>query len=234
MSSIDVASSVENFTVNVKGSGIDNGNANFANGTAGIYSLGDNINIKAQNVSINVESGDGVTADNAPANYSAAHGIRADYGGTVNVSEDTKTTVNVKDDFKGGSALSAGIGDTGGTIKVLGDANISNTSNVEGGKLAMYTEEGGVIILGQKGKTATINGDVLAKAGSISTILGNASSSLTGSISGDGTTNLEMHDGAEWNVTGDSKVTNLGGNQGKINIFYIILKSITSIIFANL
>ena len=129
MSSIDVASSVENFTVNVKGSGIDNGNANFANGTAGVYSLGDNINIKAQNVNINVESGDGVTSDNAPANYSVAHGIRADYGGTVTISESTKTTVNVKDDFKGGSALSAGIGDTAGTIKVLGDANISNTSN---------------------------------------------------------------------------------------------------------
>ena len=218
MSNIDVASSVEIFTVNVKGSGIDNGNVNFANGTAGIYSLGDNINIEAQKVNINVESGDGVTSNNAPENYSAAHGIRADYGGTVTISENTKTIVNVKDDFKGGSALSAGIGNTAGTIKILGDANISNTSNVEGGKLAMYTEEGGVIILGQKGKTANINGDVLAKAGSISTILGNASSSLTGSISGAGTTNLDMHDGAEWNVTGDSKVVNLGGNKGKINI----------------
>lgn len=218
MSNIDVASSVEIFTVNVKGSGIDNGNVNFANGTAGIYSLGDNINIEAQKVNINVESGDGVTSNNAPENYSAAHGIRSDYGGTVTISENTKTIVNVKDDFKGGSALSAGIGNTAGTIKILGDANISNTSNVEGGKLAMYTEEGGVIILGQKGKTATINGDVLAKAGSISTILGNASSSLTGSISGAGTTNLDMHDGAEWNVTGDSKVVNLGGNKGKINI----------------
>lgn len=218
MSNLEVADTVENFTIKVEGSGVDNGNANFANGTAGINSVGYTMNINAQNLVINVHSGDDVDSSTAPTEYSAAHGIRADYGGTVTVSENTKTVVSVEENYKGASALSAGIGNTAGTIKILGDATISNTSTVSGGDLAMYTEGTGEIILGQAGKNVVVDGNIVASGGSITTNLGTSASSLTGTISGNSTTNLNMYDGAEWNPTGDSTVTTLGGNQGKINI----------------
>ncbi len=218
MSNLEVADTVENFKIKVEGSGVDNGNVNFANGTAGINSVGHTVNINAQNLFIDVHSGDDVDDATAPTEYSAAHGIRADYGGTVTVSANTKTTVSVEENYKGASALSAGICNTAGTIKILGDAAISNTSSVAGGNLAMYTEGSGEIILGQKDKTVQVNGNVVANGGSITANLGNAASSLTGTISGNGTTNLNMYGGAQWNPTGNSTITNLGGDQGKINI----------------
>lgn len=218
MSNLEAADTVENLAINVTGSGVDTGNPNYANGTAGIYSLGHTVNINAQNLVINVHSGDDVDSSTAPTEYSAAHGIRADYAGTVTIGANTDTVVNVEENYKGASSLSAGIGGTAGTITILGDASISNTSTVPGGNLAMYAEAGGEINLGQAGKNVSVNGNVLANGGSINTVLGTAASNLTGSINGSGTTTLTMYDGAEWNVTGDSTLTTLEGNKAKINI----------------
>ena len=218
MSNLEAADTVENFTINVTGSGVDTGNPAHSNGTAGIYSLGHTVNINAQNLVIDVHSGDNVDSSTAPTEYSAAHGIRADYAGTVTIGANTNTVVSVEENYKGASSLSAGIGGTAGTITILGDASISNTSSVPGGNLAMYTEAGGEINLGQKGKNVSVSGNVLANGGSINTVLGTATSNLTGSINGSGTTTLTMYDGTEWNVTGDSTLTNLEGNKAKINI----------------
>ena len=69
-------------------------------------------------------------------------------------------------------------------------------------------------VVGAEGKKVVINGDVYAGSNTITTTLGTSDSKLTGAVTTvDGaTTTLNMVEGATWDVTGNSVITNVEGN----------------------
>lgn len=167
----EVTSNVENFTINLEGTGAEKS----ADGTAGIVVDTNEItNINSSNLTINIISGkstnnstfnpDDVNAEN----YSEAYGLK-DFGGQINVGVNTKTNIDVYDSQKDAIAVYS---QEGGNVNVLGDAFISATG-VDVAK-ALYATSGGLINVGSEGKTISLVGNVLSNgkndSGKVSTI----------------------------------------------------------------
>ena len=87
-----------------------------------------------------------------------------------------------------------------------------------------YIPGKGTIRVGKDGVSkVVVIGDVMtADYGSVTMNLGTADSIFTGAAYTDNTstTIINMANGATWNVTGDSKVTTLAGNSGKLELTY--------------
>lgn len=115
---LEVTDDVQNFNVNVYGSGKFDGNANTANGTAGLFFAGDTVSINAKNLNINVISGQDADVTlktgsdsslNAKIDFdeNAAKEVGSSYGvtyglnnkGNTTIGSGTKTTINVSDGY---------------------------------------------------------------------------------------------------------------------------------------
>ena len=203
----EVTSNVENFTINLEGTGAEKS----ADGTAGIVVDTNEItNINSSNLTINVVSGKSTNNstfnpdDVNVENYSEAYGLK-DFGGQINVGVNTKTNIDVYDSQKDAIAVYS---QEGGNVNVLGDAFISATG-VDIAK-ALYATSGGLINIGSEGKTISLVGNVLANgkndSGKVSTI------NLHGNSVFDGTkTQFIATDGGLINLAG-------GNMSGVLNI----------------
>ena len=178
---ISVADAVNNFTINVEGAGVDTGNMGYSNGTAGLYSTGGTIDIKAKQLNINVTTGQNTansTFDKAQADaeeaagktYSDSFGIRSDCGANINVGAATTTNIIVNDGYKNAVGIYAGpyaqyASDGPGNVSILGDATISAVGKAS--SKALWAKDGGVITVGSDGKTISLTGEILADAGTV-------------------------------------------------------------------
>ncbi len=108
---------------------------------------------------------------------------------------------------------------TAGHIELTGDTKIVVKSLSGDEAVAVWARPSDSpaanIVIGGNDKKVEIIGDVKTQGGSVSTTLGTADSYLNGAVitaETDATTNLKMVEGATWNVTGDSVVTNVEGD----------------------
>ena len=158
---LSATNTVKNFTVNVTGSGLDNGTYGYANGTAGIYASGLDVDIAAQNLNVTVNGN-----DSGFANRSDTHGIFADKGGTVQVTS-KNINVTVTDSIGEGYGVLAGWreSDTAhakggkGTI-TLGGTDSDITVNVTGNDVTGLMSRG-QSVAGEQGSSLEVNGNSL-------------------------------------------------------------------------
>ncbi|MEG2183244.1 MAG: Synerg-CTERM sorting domain-containing protein [Cloacibacillus sp.] len=181
---VTVAEPVGNFNIIVEGSGIYNGDANNANGTAGVY-CGEEQSLTVNNPKFNVSVTGGADTSKATADYSDSYGIRTNCGGVVNVSKNTDVAISVKDFIKAaiGVASDNGAYKEGGghtapylndEVRLLGNVNITAAGTAAGTldeseskilaskSLAAAAVYGGKLTLGSEGKSVVLNGDVAA------------------------------------------------------------------------
>jgi hypothetical protein len=178
---ISVSDAVNSLTVNVEGAGVDTGDMGYSNGTAGLYSIGGTMDIKAKQLNINVTTGQNTansTFDKAQADaqeaagktYSNSFGIRSDCGANINVSAATTTNIIVNDGYKNAVGIYAGpyaqyASEGPGNVSVLGDATISATGKAS--SKALWAKDGGTITVGSADKTIALTGEILADAGTV-------------------------------------------------------------------
>ena len=151
-------------------------------------------------------------------------------GGIVNIADDSVTStddgkvsigenLNILATSKTGQAV--GVQSTGkyGETTLNGNTIIEVKGNNDSYALSS-SNSGKIDILG-KDKVIQITGNVNAETeGTISVNLSTSDSFITGTITdndADGTVNIGMDNGATWNNTGNSSVTNLTLNNGIIN-----------------
>lgn len=115
---VEITDKVQNFNVNVYGSGQFNGSAINSNGTAGLFFAGDTVSINAKNLNINVVSGQDANVNlqtgkdstlNASIDFdeSAAQAAGTSYGvtyglnnkGNTTIGAETTTTITVNDGY---------------------------------------------------------------------------------------------------------------------------------------
>ena len=166
-SNIDVKDTVNSFNITVAGSGTDNGVVNNngitnADGTAGIYALGHNVQVAAQNLNITVNASESTSI----ANRSDTHGIIAVGGGIVNV---TSKNINVTVNDSVGEAYGVLAGWNEGDAKHVKGGNGNITL---GGDESIVTvkvtakDATGIMARGQngdstEGSSITVNGSLL-------------------------------------------------------------------------
>lgn len=176
---ITVGENVNNFNITVSGSGVDNGNSNFANGTAACYlSSQDSMSVAAKSFNINVTGGA------SGVDYrSDSYGLRIS-GGQFMSSPNTAVEVSVKDDVS--SALGLSVKGDASVVEMQGDVNITavgteiNSSLGDGAvsgllnshSLAVAATDGGRVALGSAGSSVVVSGDVVAAASSDIAICG--------------------------------------------------------------
>lgn len=221
---VNISKDVESMTINVEGSGVDKGDMNHSNGTAGIYNSVSDLKIDSQVLTINVIAGqdtenvkfDKEQAEKNDSNgntVSDSFGIRADCGAVTTVGADTDTKISVNDGYKNAVGVYAGtfvqyVEDGAGEVSILGNVDISATG-IKSSK-ALYAKDGGIINLGSTGKTVSLTGDVVADAGTINlagetTVNGELSTANDGNINftaGNVLSSLNIVSGSNANLTG--------------------------------
>lgn len=234
----EVGIEAENVTISTKDDGI------FSAGDANPNDVG-NVNIKA-NGNVNITSAEGYAVNNASINNGKVNvsgefvtlvsndrtavkvGHMADdegYNGVVNIGDENTKTITIEGktqdpagDNERKSAVVYAQGDGTVNLNATVGIGIKNTGSDKGAAIGAYNE--GKVIVNGSG-TTTIDGDIKAEGNSeVSVLLNNEKSSLTGSVAtaNGATTALTMNDGATWNVTGDSKVSVVAGNEGNIDV----------------
>ena len=152
---LKVRNSVEELNINVYGSGQWNGNGGFANGTAGIYSVGD-IDIEGKTLNINVISGqavDGVnTFDKNQAettkDYSSAYGMHL-LNGTFSTGKDTDVNVHIDEGYKDAVGIYS-------LVDAHLDGNILMDVSGSTGATAVSADDTAKISLGSEGKQVVL------------------------------------------------------------------------------
>ena len=220
---VNITNGVEQLNITVEGSGLV-----VEQGTAGIYTNGltDKISIDSKELNINVIAGK--TTDNSifdektltehqKNKYSNSYGIR-NTNGTINIGEKTTTNITVEEGYKNAIGIESVNSDALTTVK----GNL--TLKVEGKEnksYALLAKDSGKIDITGKDKLVQVTGDVNAETkGTISANLSTSDSFITGTITdnnADGTINIGIDNGAKWNNTGNSFVTNLTLDNGIIN-----------------
>ena len=117
---ITVSENVNNFDIVVSGSGIDNGNTGYSNGTAACYlSLGDSMTINAKSFNISVDGGG--TAGSVDEYYSDSYGIRMSAGNFI-TGENTAVNITVNDNAQAAIGVSASGGSS--YVNMPGDVTV--------------------------------------------------------------------------------------------------------------
>ena len=187
-------------------------------GSKGIYSLYDGITSLANNASITVTGSEGT-------------GIVSEEGGQTIVGKNASVSVNGADGV-GISSLSQGITSLldNATVAAEGRGVESQTSgavifagsaNIMGGQYSLFSQDTDSIIdLTAAGTRKTIQGNMLASnGGTIRAVLDTGDSFFTGAsgVEGEGSElDLDLANGARWNMTGDSSVTHLTLDSGAV------------------
>lgn len=187
-------------------------------GSKGIYSLYDGITSLANNASITVTGSEGT-------------GIVSQESGQTIIGKNASVTVNGADGV-GISSLSQGITSLldnatvaaegrGVESKTSGAVIFAGSANIMGGQYSLFSQDTDSIIdLTAAGTRKTIQGNMLASnGGTIRAVLDTGDSFFTGAsgVEGEGSElDLDLANGARWNMTGDSSVTNLTLNSGAV------------------
>lgn len=187
-------------------------------GSKGIYSLYDGITSLANNASITVTGSEGT-------------GIVSEEGGQTIVGKNASVSVNGADGV-GISSLSQGITSLldnatvaaegrGVESKTSGAVIFAGSANIMGGQYSLFSQDTDSIIdLTAAGTRKTIQGNMLASnGGTIRAVLDTGDSFFTGAsgVEGEGSElDLDLANGARWNMTGDSSVTHLTLNSGAV------------------
>lgn len=185
-------------------------------GSKGIYSFYDGITSLANNASITVTGSEGT-------------GIVSEEGGQTIIGKNASVTVNGADGV-GICSLSQGITSLldnatvaaegrGVESKTSGAVIFAGSANIMGGQYSLFSQDTDSIIdLTAAGTRKTIQGNMLASnGGTIRAVLDTGDSFFTGAsgVEGEGSElDLDLANGARWNMTGDSSVTNLTLNSG--------------------
>ena len=185
-------------------------------GSKGIYSFYDGITSLGNNASITV-------------NGTAGTGIVSQESGQTIIGKNASVTVNGADGV-GISSLSQGITSLldnatvaaegrGVESKTSGAVIFAGSANIMGGQYSLFSQDTDSIIdLTAAGTRKTIQGNMLASnGGTIRAVLDTGDSFFTGAsgVEGEGSElDLDLANGARWNMTGDSSVTNLTLNSG--------------------
>ncbi|MCI5863769.1 MAG: SYNERG-CTERM sorting domain-containing protein [Cloacibacillus porcorum] len=180
-----VAKAVNSFNIVIEGSGCDNGNPGYANGTAGC-NLSEEESLTVNNPKFDIKVTGGGSSEREPgANYSDSYGIRTNYGGNIKTSENTAVNINVADHAQAAVGVLSDNGsysDNGkhitpyltDSVNMLGDVLVTvsgtkagtleeSASKIFGSKsLAVGAIYGGKVVLGSKGKAVILSGDVAA------------------------------------------------------------------------
>ncbi|MCL2760229.1 MAG: autotransporter outer membrane beta-barrel domain-containing protein [Desulfuromonadales bacterium] len=193
-------------------------------GTNGYVIQGDQLELASGTNFIQV--GDGTTAG---ARYTATIASELTGSGGINKTDAGTLVLTGTNTYEGGTTISGGtlqLGNGGTTGSVVGNItdnsalafNRSDTStftgDIDGTGTVTQNGIGTTILTGQTlwtGGTA-INAGTLTLDGS------NGGAQLTGTITGQTGTTLNIDNGATWNLTGNSTVGNLNGNNGNIGI----------------
>lgn len=192
--------------------------ADLVSSSKGIYSFYDGNTSLGNNVSITVTGSEGT-------------GIVSEEGGQTIVGKNASVSVNGADGV-GISSLSQGITSLldNATVAAEGRGVESQTSgavifagsaNIMGGQYSLFSQDTDSIIdLTAAGTRKTIQGNMLASnGGTIRAVLDTGDSFFTGAsgVEGEGSElDLDLANGARWNMTGDSSVTNLTLNSGAV------------------
>mgnify|MGYP001014656306 FL=1 len=185
-------------------------------GSKGIYSLYDGITSLANNASITVTGSEGT-------------GIVSQESGQTIIGKNASVTVNGADGV-GICSLSQGITSLldnatvaaegrGVESKTSGAVIFAGSANIMGGQYSLFSQDTDSIIdLTAAGTRKTIQGNMLASnGGTIRAVLDTGDSFFTGAsgVEGEGSElDLDLANGARWNMTGDSSVTHLTLDSG--------------------
>ncbi|WP_308664661.1 autotransporter outer membrane beta-barrel domain-containing protein [uncultured Acidaminococcus sp.] len=185
-------------------------------GSKGIYSFYDGITSLGNNASITVTGSEGT-------------GIVSEEGGKTIVGENASVTVKGENGV-GISSLSQGITSLldnatvaaegrGVESKTSGAVIFAGSANIMGGQYSLFSQDTDSIIdLTAAGTRKTIQGNMLASnGGTIRAVLDTGDSFFTGAsgVEGEGSElELDLANGARWNMTGDSSVTHLTLDSG--------------------
>lgn len=156
---------------------------------------------------IHAEGEGKITIDAGDIVLRGSNGIAANSTGTVSI--DAQTVDIASTNKYGVSSANTG----GVTIKA------EKSIYIKGGSANAVNGLQGAITLDSKG-TTVVDGDILAKAATVSADFKGAGSSLTGAVITEtsGTTTLGFSDGALWKAEGDSKVSELTLKGGVVDL----------------
>lgn len=156
---------------------------------------------------IHAEGKGTITIDAGDLVLRGSNGIAANSTGTVSI--DAQTVDIASTNKYGVSSANTG----GVTIKA------EKSIYIKGGSANAVNGLQGAITLDSKG-TTVVDGDILAKAATVSADFNGAGSSLTGAVITEtsGTTTLGFSDGALWKAEGDSKVSELTLKGGVVDL----------------
>lgn len=190
--------------------------ADLVSSSKGIYSFYDGNTSLGNNASITVTGSEGT-------------GIVSEEGGRTIVGKNASVSVNGADGV-GISSLSQGITSLldnatvaaegrGVESKTSGAVIFAGSANIMGGQYSLFSQDTDSIIdLTAAGTRKTIQGNMLASnGGTIRAVLDTGDSFFTGAsgVEGEGSElDLDLANGARWNMTGDSSVTHLTLDSG--------------------
>lgn len=216
--------------------------SDYLGGSKGIYSLADGTTTLKNNASITVngtegagiasEGGSTTVGDNASVtvNGESGAGISSTENGSTTVGKNATITVNGTDGTgivsnNGSTAVgdNASISAAGSGVESKGAGTVTFTggANIIGGQYSLFSQDADSLIdLTAAGGRKTIQGNMLASdGGTIKAVLDTGNSFFTGAsaVEGDGSElDLDLSNGAKWNMTGDSSVTSLALNSGAV------------------
>lgn len=192
--------------------------ADLVSPSKGIYSFYDGNTSLGNNASITVTGSEGT-------------GIVSEEGGKTIVGENASVTVKGENGV-GISSLSQGITSLldnatvaaegrGVESKTSGAVIFAGSANIMGGQYSLFSQDTDSIIdLTAAGTRKTIQGNMLASnGGTIRAVLDTGDSFFTGAsgVEGEGSElDLDLANGARWNMTGDSSVTHLTLDSGAV------------------
>lgn len=190
------------------------------------------VNTEQAGTGIASEGGSTTVGDNASVtvNGESGAGISSTENGITTVGKNATITVNGTDGTgivsnNGSTAVgdNASVSAAGSGVESKGAGTVTFTggANIVGGQYSLFSQDADSLIdLTAAGGRKTIQGNMLASdGGTIKAVLDTGNSFFTGAsaVEGDGSElDLDLSNGAKWNMTGDSSVTSLALNSGAV------------------
>ncbi|MCL2761142.1 MAG: autotransporter outer membrane beta-barrel domain-containing protein, partial [Desulfuromonadales bacterium] len=191
-------------------------------GTSGYIINGDQIELAPGSDTIQV--GDGTTAGGG---YTATISSELTGTGGINKTDAGTLVLSGNNSYAGGTTISGGtlqLGNGGTSGSIVGDVTDNGTLAFNRSDTATFTGNiTGTGTVNQNGVGTTVltgqtlwTGGTTINAGTLTLDGSNGGAQLTGTITGQTGTTLNINNGATWNLTGNSTVGNLNGNNGNI------------------
>ncbi|NME36083.1 autotransporter outer membrane beta-barrel domain-containing protein [Fusobacterium sp. FSA-380-WT-3A] len=230
-SETEITANVKDFSIILKGAGVDNDGTSYSTGTKAVtIDIGDKFLVDSNTFNIKMDiAKDLINTPPDGHTSNQAYGLDS-VGGTIKIGENTTTNIEINQGQ--GDVYAVHSKGSAGSIDILGDTYIK--ANGTGKSYALYAENDSTINVVGENKTVQIDGDIKSTDSTININLTGENSYINGSINEETSSstitlantetsaspkgiNVVLKDGATWNNNNNSSFGKLTMDNGIIN-----------------